>query len=98
MRVDHRANVRTVAIHLQVHLEFGRRVALAVELSPVEIHDAHHLWRHESLRHAFRRRYDPSTIEPHSDIPVVARNVAPCVQTTADFTDVGADGSVGGRH
>ena len=98
MRVHDRLHVLPLPVDLEVHLHLGRGPALACELPPVEIRDAHHVGRHEALAHARRRHQQPAGVEPDADVAVVRRRVAPRVQTPADLDDVGAQLRFGRAH
>ena len=90
MRVHDRLHVRALAIHLEVHQHLGRRIAIALNLFAVEIGDAHHVGRHESLAHALGRHQQPIRSEPDADVPVVRRRIPARVHAPADLDDVGA--------
>jgi hypothetical protein len=88
MRVHHRARVGPVAIHLEVHLQLGRRIALAADLFSFEIRDHHHVGGHESLRHVLRSGDQPVVVKPYADIAVVGGDVSALPQPASDFDDV----------
>ena len=53
MCMHDRPHVGPLPVDLEVHQHFGRRIPLTFELPPVQVGDAHHVGRHESLADAF---------------------------------------------
>ena len=58
MRVHDGVHVGPLPVHLEVHQQLGRGIAVAGDLLAVEIDDDHHVGRHVPLGHALRRRQD----------------------------------------
>ena len=97
MRVHDRLDVGALTIHLEVHQHLRRRIAIALQLSSLEIGDAHHVGRHEPLADALRRHEQPIGAQAHADVAVVRGGVAARVHPAADFDDVGAERGFGGH-
>jgi hypothetical protein len=91
MRVNDRLRVRPLPVDLEVHEQLGRGLAIARDLLSIQIHDHHHVGRHEALRHALRGRQHAVVGEADADVAVVAGTETPRVEPTPDFDDVGAE-------
>ena len=91
VRVDDRAHVGPVPVHLEVHEHLGRGIAIALYLFALEVRDAHHVGRHEPLAHALGRHHQTVRAEAGADVAVVAGRVAAGVHATAHLDDVGAE-------
>src|SRR5205807_9393588 len=61
------------------------------KLPALEILDAHHVRRHESLADALRGHQERIGTEPRADVAVVRSRIASRVHAPADLDDVGAE-------
>jgi hypothetical protein len=91
MRVHDGVHIGPLPVHLEVHQQLGRGIAVAGDFLPVDVHDDHHVGRHVALGHVLRRREHPVGREADADVAVVAGAEPAAVQTPADLDDVGAE-------
>ena len=91
MRMDHCHDLRPVLVDGQMHEDLRGRIPVAGELLAGHVGGHHHVWGHEPLGDPSRCRQEPLAFKPDADVPVVGRDVASLVQTTADLHDGGAE-------